>query len=522
MKSIGQREGTWIAVAAIFFVWSLVTVPIPGVNEPHYLTKARQFATPEWCVNDFFLTSSNAHAVFYQCVGPLTTVLPLSMVALLGRLLSYSLIGFGWGRLCQEFGLNSARTITSALLLCVIAAVGNLSGEWIIGGFESKVPAYGFVFLAIAFWLKGQRNDRSATFVFSGTCCGLATALHPIVGGWIGVCLGLSELTLSRSVGWKKFLTRSIAFGIPAIVASLPGVVPAVQLVLMSEVDAGIKSRANLIQVYFRLGHHLDPTRFSWKAWLHTLTSVAICVWSWRRSDSVQKVCDRYSIRLLSFAALICLAGVVIGWHPDSIQDNQQWSWDDKDLAASILRFYPFRSFDGLLPCFTAMLLVRTTSVTKWVAARWPMVAAAVLVLGLFVRPWSPGGYSRQQYSDWQAACGWIEQNTDPKSIVYTPRESFAFKWYADRAEVVSFKDCPQDAVGILEWNRRLNSIWAWSRQAWKDGNYNPQDLRRLRKLTGADYVLTRELAGFVPDPIQTFGDWRLYQTQETTTNGEP
>ena len=46
--------------------YSALRVPVPGINEPHYLTKSRHDWQPEWCAGDFFLESPNAHDVFYR------------------------------------------------------------------------------------------------------------------------------------------------------------------------------------------------------------------------------------------------------------------------------------------------------------------------------------------------------------------------------------------------------------------------------------------------------------------------
>ena len=64
---------------------------------------------------------------------------------------------------------------------------------------------------------------------------------------------------------------------------------------------------------------------------------------------------------------------------------------------------------------------------------------------------------SESQLRDWRDVCRWIRENTPEDTVVWTPRGSWAFKWYAERAEYVSRKDCPQDAAGILEWNDRMN-----------------------------------------------------------------
>jgi hypothetical protein len=64
------------------------------------------------------------------------------------------------------------------------------------------------------------------------------------------------------------------------------------------------------------------------------------------------------------------------------------------------------------------------------------------------------------------------------------------FKWYAQRAEYVTWKDCPQDAAGILEWKSRLNRIAWWRGGALADG-ITEIALAELYRETGVDYFMT-------------------------------
>ena len=49
---------------------------------------------------------------------------------------------------------------------------------------------------------------------------------------------------------------------------------------------------------------------------------------------------------------------------------------------------------------------------------------------------------------------------TPADALFLTPREQQTFKWYAGRAEIVSWKDVPQDARGLIEWKQRLEEIY--------------------------------------------------------------
>ncbi len=60
----------------------------------------------------------------------------------------------------------------------------------------------------------------------------------------------------------------------------------------------------------------------------------------------------------------------------------------------------------------------------------------------------------------WREICDWAADNTPSDAVFITPRDPQSFHWYAGRAEVASYKDIPQDAVGIVEWWRRINDIY--------------------------------------------------------------
>ena len=62
-------------------------------------------------------------------------------------------------------------------------------------------------------------------------------------------------------------------------------------------------------------------------------------------------------------------------------------------------------------------------------------------------------------YHDWRAACHWIDEHTPRDALFLTPRSSQTFKWYANRGEVVTWKDIPQNAGQLVEWWRRMAEV---------------------------------------------------------------
>ena len=123
-------------------------------------------------------------------------------------------------------------------------------------------------------------------------------------------------------------------------------------------------------------------------------------------------------------------------------------------------------------------------------------------------------------YDDWLRACAWIKDHTDARDSFFTPRMAGTLRWYADRAEVVSWKDIPQDSAGIVEWWKRIFEIHTLAKDnpAWTDrmldiptlakqnspkfidsfAQLGPDRLNELAKKYGAQYAIV-QLAPEIP-----------------------
>lgn len=534
-------------VAVVFIAVSLISVPIPGVNESHYLTKARAFADSSWCQNDFFLQSSNAHFVFYALTGPLTRVLPFAVVAIIGRLISLTVLACGWVMVSRRLKLSASAAVLSAAAFCGIAMTGNLSGEWVIGGFEGKVPSWGFALIGIALWFDALKQRRHSQYLQSGLVFGLSVSFHPVVGIWCCIGIAVSELLLAfirrfaateaQTIGVKHFVTNGVVFALSSIVLALPGLIPAVMIISSKDLDPAKADRANYIQVFWRLAHHLDPSTFPVSAWIHTAillvtTMAALVVARWFRINvsggNADEMADvglqsaysgptawRPLIVLLTVAMIISVIGTFIGWHTEPVLKLPDWQW-----RGTVLKFYPFRFFDALLPITAALSIGWLTDkitrpFTRYVRTISTVVLWLIVLNAAFlIRPQAPASYSVRSYTEWQRACDWIRGNTDSDALILGPREAYGLKWYAERAEYVCFKDCPQDAEGILEWNERLWTIHRWSQKAYQDRIFDRGDLRTLHEQTGITHILTRQLGPFEQDPVYENDDWRIYETR--------
>ncbi|MFP6764069.1 MAG: hypothetical protein VB858_10630, partial [Planctomycetaceae bacterium] len=267
-----------------FLAYSFCHAPVPAVNEPHWLTKARHYWQPEWCNQDFFLESANTHLVFFQTIGSLTTVVSFESAAVAGRLLGYLLLAWGWTTLCRSASGSQETSVPAAWIYLLLAATGNLSGEWMVSGIEGKVVAYACVFLGLPCLVEAQ-------WVRAGILLGIGTAVHPVVGGWaliaavMAVVLSLLRKEERRTLPVLHVI-RSPGFLAGAallVLISLSGIVPALRAVsgaTREEMRIG-----NYLQVFHRLDHHLDPMQFdAWRYAMYGLLAAVAC-WLIRSGD---------------------------------------------------------------------------------------------------------------------------------------------------------------------------------------------------------------------------------------------
>lgn len=444
---------------------------------------ARHSWDPAWCAGDLFLSSFPSHQVFYWTFGWLTLWFDFTTVALIGRAISLAMIAASWTSLAarrqredSEHSSPHASALLSAWLFLGLQAIGNLSGEWLIGGFESKVVAYSLVFWSISAML-----DRR--LLTAAACGGAAISFHPIVGLWHLAAMGIAELVRFEvePSRWRRWL---VAIALLMLVA-LPGLWPAIEM--LRAANARTSVIANYIQVYYRLKHHLDPMDFGVANYVRygMLGLVWLSLWWWRRrrTDSLD---DRWWMGYVVAAALFVGLGFAagLGPRPQPVNLLTEPHW-----RMVVLKFYPFRLFDLLLPVAVAILLPSVFR-QRWlwllgsVGLAWAVIATRVLP--------PSNQLPSPMRADWRDACRWVAANTPANTVFHTPFEAEAFKWFGQRAEYVNLKDCPQDAAGVVEWNRRMRLITKWSEKSFNDDDeYSADELRELVRQTGVCFAIT-------------------------------
>lgn len=470
--------------------------PVPDVNEPHYLGKARHYWDAGWCPHDFFLDSADSHQVFYLTAGWLSRWVSLEAFAWCGRLVTWGLLAWAWRRLSFALVPRPWWSVFSAALFVALNEHFHMAGEWIVGGFEAKGFSYVLVFLALAELLQDRWNR-------AWLLLGAASAFHVLVGGWATVAAGFCWLTLGSD---RPRLMTILPGLIGGLVLALPGILPG--LALTWGVSKEIRDQAAEIYVYQRLKHHLTLLAFPWENIARLTVLLGVWLLLCRSVPTDGRI---RRLRGVVFGAVaISVVGAAISV---AAQNHEAW-------GAELLRFYWFRLSDAMLPLGVALSLValvtrqQTTNGSTEKAGRPPpavpvvmLVAASLLVIGHFgeivwlrclgLPPRADKSGKVVDYADWREACRWANEKTFPTERFLTPRGAQTFKWYAGRSEVLSWKDIPQDSKAIVEWWRQMKDIYGSvdpsSDSPWVKSLAlrSESDLRRLGKEYRADFLLT-------------------------------
>ncbi|GAB5407066.1 MAG: hypothetical protein Aurels2KO_52970 [Aureliella sp.] len=440
----------------------LATQMAPAVNESHYIPKARHVWDSSFAPNDFFLQSHDSHYLASWLAGVPATYLGFTTATWLGRFTSWLLFAIAWVHLMRSVRMPALLSPIVFASWHLVVQYGHWSGEWAMGGFEAKSIAYPFILLGIASVI---RDRWRSAWIFLA----IAVAWHPLAGGWAGMSVGIYWLCMPSlktriAQQWPAFLL--------AIAIGLIGVVPAA-LGLAGENLVG-KVVASQVHVYFRLPHHLCPQSFPPTRHIAAGLSllgfvVATVVYYMTKSARPDQQSSSYPARLFWIAS-ISVGFAMVGLAIDLLLSKQYPS-----TASSLLRFYWFRWADVAVPLAGVTLFwlwVTSDSATTWYKATPVIVVVGVASVihlqsvaekkipaadKLVTESVGPLPVASDRYLDWLAVCAWIKENTPTDSLWLTPKYQQSFKWHAQRAEVVCWKDVPQDNASVHEWYRRIN-----------------------------------------------------------------
>lgn len=524
-------------VCLIILFGCLGTLP-PGVNESHYLPKAKHIWDPGFASGgDLFLESGNSHWLASAAAGSAARFFELTSVAWIGRLASWWLLSLAWVRLCHALAIPRAYRPLGLLAWILWNLYGHWAGEWFVGGFEAKSIAYPCILFGIAAVVR----DRWSLAWF---WLGLAVAWHPVVGGWAG--LSVLSVWLFAPGRYSRLIEQwpAICLG---LAIGLIGLLPALWGLGGSDREGNIS--AAQVHTYYRLAHHLSPQTFS--SARHVSAGIALGILAVisllvkRRllvlstaGATRQLMMIAWSAVFISFTGLALDASTMLGVR--------------QDLIARILRFYFFRWSDVAVPLVVTIFLMHAISSTSqscnpvsleaesrfrtfrgnilavpfiivltclgvlhWSQIKSMSVPPADELMMKSVGPlpvhwgdltsdataepsdggrglsnWLASKPAPQRWRDWLAVCDWIQENTPIDSLWLTPRSQQTFKWYAGRAEVVNWKDVPQDNASIIEWYRRVERCKQPRTSQGIPRGWNTEELLELARQYQCQWIL--------------------------------
>jgi hypothetical protein len=509
------------AILEIVLIFAIFCVhgawPVPEVNEPYYLGKAIHFWNPQWASGDLFLQTPDAHTVFYVTVGWLSLLLKPTALAWTLRLITWALLAWSWQRLSAAVVPRAWASLVTAALFLFLLQHFNMAGEWVVGGVEGKGFSFALVFFALAAMAEGCWNRMWLLL-------GLATAFHALVGGWAAVAAGLVWITMNPYARSKVFAWIA---PLAALVIALPGILP--PLMMNRGVDKAIATQADLIYVYERYPHHLDPVKM-WNDGFVVpfliMTAAWLLLWKTAGDNPGARRLRGFTAASLGLALVGAALGVLGLYH--------------REAAAHWMHYYWFRLADVAVPLGLSLAAVRWMGERKMRVAYALSIAVAVFhvadcaVVRLFADPpfvdrqidgaaWraafllaegrpqrplfprQPRADKMRDYAEWVDVCRWASDHTPPDARFIVPRIACTFRWYSDRGEAANWKESPQDAAELVKWWQRNQDIYATRNPPPQDKYYNslaeagPGRLRALGEKYQADYLVTQFGGVLVP-----------------------
>ncbi|GIW99177.1 MAG: hypothetical protein KatS3mg111_2510 [Pirellulaceae bacterium] len=493
--------GFWGRVAVVLCVIVLVAATaVPGINESHYLPKAKHFWDPTYAPRDLFLNSHDAHFLASASAGALAQYLSLEAVAWVGRIIAWSFLAVAWSRLTISVGMKAWHGVIAFLAWYLGCYYGHWSGEWFLGGFEAKAIAYPCVLL-------GMTDAMESRWHRCWLWLAMAVAWHPVVGGWAGITVAVAWWC-DRRRGDSPSLWQQRKWIAIAVAISMIGVVPALG-------GLGSPNRegpyvASQIHVYFRLAHHLCPRLFAperhFAAVISLATLALLSLAAYRLLPPALRLTNNRRQQWGHRMLIIVWSSVGIaftGLGVDLLMSDDRLPTYQPEVASQILRFYWFRWADVAVPLGGVMLwwyllssvrpswsllnndaaadathqLVHRSAAGKktdfLIMGGSLLGAGAVLATAadhawnnfhdtvppaerLVVVPPGPNAIDSDRLVDWLAVCAWIREHTPRDSLWLTPKYQQTFKWHTGRSEVVNWKDVPQDNASVIEWFKRM------------------------------------------------------------------
>jgi hypothetical protein len=461
-----------------------------GSNEAGKLALALQQVRPDWNPGDWYLnTPQHYQWLFQQFAGHLLQTLGISWGSLAVRLAGYGIWAWATAQLFLALGVSPGLGLGAIALFLLDQSL--IAREWMVGSGEPKTFAYASLILAFLAWTR-----RSPGLL--GWWSGLACSFHVLVGGYGSLALAaatwIRQSDWSRSEWWRVLIGSGVGLA-PLLTVLLRG-----KLAQSSVPMAGLPDEisATWIYTYLRNPHHLDPDSWSGTDWgSASLWLTLFCVAALlTRRDRTHQGRTRQQLALWTTLTLIPFGvGLCISL------------WDQQGI---LLRFYPFRVADSLVP-LTTILLLSGEIQSRFKRVGSPLGISLALIISIQqCSGWLPSWGERwstgfQPDPDKQVLYSWIRSNSTAGAKILSPPAGFEdLALLTGRAIIGQFKQVPNRSSDVSDWFVRMQDLggdkqfWRRSRglQTRKDlslgyRQLTPDNLKQLSKRYSADIIIT-------------------------------
>ena len=430
-------------------------------NEVHFLPLAKQFGDPAWVPGDFYYNSPPSYRLlFLQLFAPLTIHFGFLATSILGRLGGYTLIATAIVLIAQKLGIKLPTLLVAlSLFLYLNPKQSMIAQEWLIGGIESKVFAYGFLLFSLLF-LSEYKYGRMAL------CLGLTNSFHVLVGGWASFIFGLSIwntnhwLRIRQRSGLEKLKLLG-GYGIGSVFALYPLILELSHSFLATgnALTDDLPVPASFLYTFLRTPHHTNPYSWPIGSWILPIVYVGILLTlklnslDSPNSDTLREDLRRYGLFSLIPIGLGILAIPI-------------------DLQGRFLQYYPFRVGAILVPLIAVLYLSQWLDqklIQNW--GKQKTIVLTTIVFCIFTIQIYGFGQQLQVLKDfpvqpkiasseWVEMCFWIRDSIPhDRLILSSPSTGDNFTWLAEHPSLVKFRLVPAASGSMTEWYHRLQAI---------------------------------------------------------------
>ncbi len=454
-------------------------------NEMVYVPYGYRLFNSNWLVNDWSLSSGVAYlSTFGYPTGFFVHYFGFIPTIFIGRIISYFLFAFAYQKLLKAVKLKFALGAISLMVYLTFFPNGMNVGEWMIGGFESKVFAYSFILLAIS---AAIRNNIGLSLLYSG----ISLSFHPLIGSYHCICLAsiLVYQVVCQEVSVKQIIRKSHLLLVGGFLGFF-----AILSYLLNQGGAELNSLAWEILVKVRNPFHNLPKLYP-QALLFPLvfTMFNIASLFLFKKKEIQSL----TFYILS-ATSISFLGILIFLIGDQ----------------SLLRYYLFRLNDAVQPFLTLTIIFvilqnrladfSTMFINKEIAKKRLLIG---ILLGLFLFYSVKHRSQISEFSKWSSynkdeikrrgsedldMMEWIKENTSTNAVFIVPIEMEDFYVTAERALFVSWKYTPLKSTDIIQWYDRmvfinngqelLSKVDAKREVERNYGKLSEEDFRKIKK----------------------------------------